>query len=859
MKRSLFIAIVVLLMAALFVSCNADKAVEDQLFEVTIDGGARTLQVSGTSTAPEVEQLFWYYSAHKVSGLFRTGETSWKAVQSTAGISGASLGSFSKGDWTFCFYGFTEPQDATEENPLTNPKATAVYYQEALGQNISQAVVLNITLTKGTLAEATIGFVADGITWTYAKAGAGLNLEMEILDGNTLINFGTETNPITRLAGTDVEGSAGSYVFKLNDSLALDAGPHDFKVKVYYIEGTTEELVGETPITITAIDGMQYLVSGSVDLTDELKDVSIGGADAPVTAVAPVVIQSNTKTDVVTDNTPAGTTGSKTTVSFPDGALSADTSLTVETSSYEAVSTKGFAVTAGETAVAAINLSLADNTTSFNGKAVTITTFIEKNLTNVAVHYNGTGDAPSLVKYEASTGELVFTTTHFSEYYVTSKSIAMIGDKAYPTLNSALAAVQDGNTITLLQDAYIWTVLGYGKDIIIDMGGNTLSGGFDVYDGEVTLKNGTYAMTASTYLYGKATAVNNFSVLTIEKDVNVVAGNDWAIILWPCEADGQPGYGVVLNVYGTVDATEHADAIWVTGNCASGNSVINIYDGAKVNAKEMGIALNGFATVNIEEGAEITSETATAIEVRAGNLNIAGGTFTATTDIDSVEVNANGSGTTTKGAAIAIAQHTTRLPINVVIDAGSFTGTSPLFFSDPEDGDAVNVSITVNGGSFNGAEAPEAIVREGGLYASLQAAIDSVAKNNETPVEIRLLRDVKDTAGLATQTGAADANPKKLIIDFGGHTYSMKTPAVGSTGTETQSMHWSAGSVITMRNGFYAVQNDAVGVKMGMQNYANLTVEDMVLDLRAVPAGCYGENEFDGAYAIPMPMTNCMP
>ena len=46
MKRSLFIAIVVLLMAALFVSCNADKAVEDQLFEVTIYGGARALQAT---------------------------------------------------------------------------------------------------------------------------------------------------------------------------------------------------------------------------------------------------------------------------------------------------------------------------------------------------------------------------------------------------------------------------------------------------------------------------------------------------------------------------------------------------------------------------------------------------------------------------------------------------------------------------------------------------------------------------------------------------------------------------------------------------------------------------------------------
>ena len=43
MKRSFFIAIVVLLMAALFVSCNADKAAEDQLGSVSITDISRSL------------------------------------------------------------------------------------------------------------------------------------------------------------------------------------------------------------------------------------------------------------------------------------------------------------------------------------------------------------------------------------------------------------------------------------------------------------------------------------------------------------------------------------------------------------------------------------------------------------------------------------------------------------------------------------------------------------------------------------------------------------------------------------------------------------------------------------------------
>ena len=68
MKRSLFIAIVVLLMAALFVSCNADKAVEDRLVEVTVaDGFARSLSAVGAfdTTTATVAELEWYYTAVK--------------------------------------------------------------------------------------------------------------------------------------------------------------------------------------------------------------------------------------------------------------------------------------------------------------------------------------------------------------------------------------------------------------------------------------------------------------------------------------------------------------------------------------------------------------------------------------------------------------------------------------------------------------------------------------------------------------------------------------------------------------------------------------------------------------------------
>ena len=89
----------------------------------------------------------------------------------------------------------------------------------------------------------------------------------------------------------------------------------------------------------------------------------------------------------------------------------------------------------------------------------------------------------------------------------------------------------------------------------------------------------------------------------------------------------------------------------------------------------------------------------TAVEIRSGELVITGGKFTARTT--SIAVTANGNGTTTEGAAIAIAQHTTDIPVNVTISGGEFNGCASVYQSDPNNMDASDVTIIITGGSFN--------------------------------------------------------------------------------------------------------------------------------------------------------------
>ena len=248
-----------------------------------------------------------------------------------------------------------------------------------------------------------------------------------------------------------------------------------------------------------------------------------------------------------------------------------------------------------------------------------------------------------------------------------------------------------GETIELLKNVSEYAVIAEGRNFTLDLGGHTLTGYIDQYDATVTIKNGTVAGTI--YLNGLESGQNGR--LTIAADATVES--DYAIILYQNGTDGQTGNGCTIDINGTINGM-----VWVMGNITSGDSVINVNDGAKISGDDVGIALNGYATVNVKEGATVTG-TATGIEVRAGVLNVTGGTITG--NGTATTVTPNGSGTTTSGAGIAIAQHTTGLDITVNISGGTITGNTALNAANPQNNTAGTISVAVTGGSFHGTEA----------------------------------------------------------------------------------------------------------------------------------------------------------
>lgn len=141
----------------------------------------------------------------------------------------------------------------------------------------------------------------------------------------------------------------------------------------------------------------------------------------------------------------------------------------------------------------------------------------------------------------------------------------------------------------------------------------------------------------------------------------------------------------------------------ITGNGNFNNSVITINDGIiKGLNKEDSVAIYHpqEGTLIINSG---TISGGTGIEIRSGSLTVNNG------NIEGIAPKfvkmVNKSGTTTNGVGIAVAQHVTKKPINVVINDGSIKGQYAFYEWNPHENteeDLEKIQIHLNGGNYTG-------------------------------------------------------------------------------------------------------------------------------------------------------------
>ena len=242
---------------------------------------------------------------------------------------------------------------------------------------------------------------------------------------------------------------------------------------------------------------------------------------------------------------------------------------------------------------------------------------------------------------------------------------------------------------------------------------------------------------------------------------------------------GIMGYGVesrvengILNTWWqTYIELNNTDLIVDSGNASEDISAV--YKGIGIYHPMQGtLVINGGSVTGV----------ATAVEMRIGTLIVKGGAKLESTSV-LFKCTAEGSGWTTAGAAVAVSQHSTQMPINVVIEDGTLEGIYALYEADtiengtPSDGvelsildgtfSAVysqNITGFISGGEFAQALDGEYIA-PGYAFDEATGTVVSATLNNNALADVRaylaayglLYGDIEDLAIAETPDALAQA------------------------------------------------------------------------------------------------------
>lgn len=296
---------------------------------------------------------------------------------------------------------------------------------------------------------------------------------------------------------------------------------------------------------------------------------------------------------------------------------------------------------------------------------------------------------------------------------------------AVAVLGGTVTGVQNGvntNGILLAQGGQISGAVGI---LMNNAGAQTEIKGGAVVTGTsmaILSANGNLAVSGGAVSYA-GSAANGNTIGVIEGAVNVTGGtisnntqSGAAVYMSASES------GSVLNVSDNAAITSTAFGVVMLDNStlnmtggsitADGSAITNFGDneaettvnvsGGSIVSGVDGIYHPGIGTVTVSDDASITGALA-GIEMRAGTLYIQGGTITSTATEFS-EHSAT-SGQTITGAAVAVSQHMTNLPITVEMSGGELNGLYGIYEKDVQDPAAGElVQIIIRGGRLHAAQ-----------------------------------------------------------------------------------------------------------------------------------------------------------
>lgn len=413
------------------------------------------------------------------------------------------------------------------------------------------------------------------------------------------------------------------------------------------------------------------------------------------------------------------------------------------------------------------------------------------------------------------------------KYSVEFANQAKIGNVEYKTLKTAIAKAYDGARITLLCDVDIAETLVVNKKLTLDLNGytikNSVSGGKAIHvdGGDLTIKDSVGEGAVIADNNGQAVRVSdktNAKESTFTLASGMLIGT-WGVTVWE---NGK----VIVNGGEIIGAGD--GSIGISGNGTYHNTYI-VVNGGVISA-DCGIYHPQYGELTVNGGEIIGTDSG--IEMRAGELVVNGGEIKSTAD--KYEVNANGSGTTVVGAAVAISPHTTGKDLDVTIVDGTLSGEKSFavvktaenskvptvsvvggvftdeiistdettgfvkggyFFNDPTAYVAEGYGCTPfeeDGVTYYGVEKVYAAEYNGQKYDSLQAALDAAAMDNNSDISIELLSDVTlDITAWQTLAIGGEAT-EHIYINGNGHTltFHQKNSDWNNVATKNNAVLW---------------------------------------------------------------------
>lgn len=693
-------------------------------------------------------------------------------------------------------------------------------------------------------------------------------------------------------------------VFVLTQTLQNKPGVNATNTKIQAALYTLKFTVN--PGTTTTVSGTLL----TNDQTGEIKIDSVQDLE-PITLYKSIpvdnisIMDGGSGTAKVSGDEGATVTIGNMEVKLPKGtviALASENNVSKETSTTgTADGTFGFqkresgSVTVDAGTVTTYELTLPVSTSSSKDKGnplVTVKNFIGKNLAVTEVYHGNVKLNPETEEkeptdkeegyyYNSGTGYLTLYIYHASEFnIVTRPVVAKIGDTSYYTLEDAIDRAQSSDEIKLTDDVTVTEAIEFKKSVTIDLMGKTLNfavvttggknkGAFELADVDsdstytVTIKNGSIKGTM-TGTKANVFTIHSYATLALDKvDMDVTAFR--GIQLFNSETN--PKLTVTDS---TIKVSGGAYAVSTEAEQSASTGVEITISGSTLKTissddDNTALLINVPGTYNLENST--FSGARQGAIFRGGEFTVSGSTFEATGSKtnynkdygDYLDCNW-GSGNEVPLAAIVIGNRSTGYAYPTTV---TFSGTNTLTVgeskvrkqlyvyqannaaADTKDTNRKVEVIGANGNwtindNINGADWLIAKVGET-YYSSLHDAILNAADGST----IELLNDASGS-GLETKDGQVTKD--SLTVDFGGHTYTVINTSVGSSGIETQAMHWGKSvSSITLKNGTIATKKFDT-LKMGMQNHTNLTAENMTFDMSEVTVTYYDDKKYEESY-----------